>query len=177
MRFRGWKIQWLAAGLLAALVIAAVGLAQTATGSSVLSSAGLKAAPVRYTELAFKHPTLLPEKFPDGKFKVHAPFTLHNAEGRSFTYHWIVQEIDGNDATTVASGASHAAKDETFPVNPVMKLECTHAGRVKVVVRLKQPARTIGWWGECLPKKLPGQVKKPATAKHRRQPVHKRKRR
>lgn len=162
MRFRGWKIQWLAAGLLAAIAIAAVGLAQTATGSSVLRKAGLKAAPARYTELAFKHPTLLPEKFPDGKFNVHAPFTLHNAEGRSFTYHWIVQQIDGKDAKTVASGASHAAEDETFPVNPVMKLECKHAGRVKVVVRLKQPARTIGWWGDCLPKKLPGQVKKSA---------------
>jgi len=160
MRSRGWTFQWLAAGLFAAIVIAGVALAQTAAGSSLLRRAGLTDQPPRYTELAFAHPTLLPEKFPDGKFQIHAPFTLHNAEGRGYTYHWIVQEIDGSDATTVASGASHAAKNETFPVDPKLKLECKHAGRVKVVVRIQRPARSIGWWGDCLPKKLPGQARK-----------------
>jgi hypothetical protein len=161
MRSRGWRIQWLAAGLLAGVVIAAVGLAQTATGTSLLRKAGLTEPPPRYTELAFAHPTLLPEKFPDGVFKIRAPFTLHNAEGRDYTYHWIVQQIDGKQARTVAGGASHATADETLPVNPRMKLDCRHPGRMKVIVRIQRPDRSIGWWGDCLPQKLPGQgVKK-----------------
>jgi hypothetical protein len=167
MRSGRWRLQWLAAGLLAALIVAAVGLAQTAGGKSVLRKAGLVDKPARYTELSFAHPQLLPEKFPDGRFKIHAPFIVHNNEGRGYTYHWVVLEIDGRTTKRVASGASHGAEGETFPVNPTMKLECTHAGRVHVSVQVQRPARSIGWWADCLPKKLPGQVHtQPHTRRH-----------
>ena len=35
--------------------------------------------------------------------------------------------------------------------NPGMWLRCTRTGRVRVQVRLSDPAESVGWWANCLP--------------------------
>jgi hypothetical protein len=151
MPIRSWRFQWLGLAVLAAAVLGAVAVAQSAGGSSLLRNAGLTSAPARYTELSFLRPTLLPEKLPHGKFVITAPFTLHNAEGADHTYDWIVQEIEGAKATTISSGRSRAPAGEVFTVNPHLRVTCRHEGQVRIAVRISNPAQSIGWWAHCLP--------------------------
>jgi hypothetical protein len=151
MRTGSWRLQWILVVVVAALALAAVGIAQTAAGRSLLRKAGLTSPPARYTELAFERPMLLPEKFPHGRFKVRAPFTIHNVDGARRTYRWTVEEIAGGRTTKVAQGDLTEDAGIRRRANPRMWLRCTHAGRVRVQVRLTDPAESIGWWARCLP--------------------------
>lgn len=159
MRTGSWRLQWLAVALVAALALAAVGIAQTAAGRSVLRAAGLTAKPARYTELSFVRPALLPEKFPHGRFKVTAPFTIHNVGDTPRTYRWTVEEIASGRTTTVARGELTEDPGIRRGANPRMWLHCsTGQQRVRVQVRLQDPAESIGWWARCLPPATPKAV-------------------
>jgi hypothetical protein len=162
MRTGSWRFQWLAVAVVAAAGLAAVGIAQTAAGRSLLRKAGLTAAPARYTELAFAHPMLLPEKFPNGRFKVRAPFTIQNVGRVPRSYDWTVVELAGGRTITVAHGNTSLDPGIRRAANPPMWLHCEGQGRVHVEVRLADPAESIGWWARCLP---PGQPK--AVQRHR----------
>jgi hypothetical protein len=155
MRTGSWRFQWLAVAIVAAVALAAVGVAQTATGRSLLRKAGLSSPPARYTELAFAHPTLLPEKFPHGRFKVTAPFTIHNVSGARRTYRWTVEEIAGGRSTKIRRGKITLDPGIRRGANPRMWLHCTGPHRVRVQVRLDDPAESIGWWATCLPPAQP----------------------
>lgn len=158
MRIGSWRFQWLGVAVVAALALAAVGIAQTAAGRSVLRSAGLTAKPSRYTELSFARPMLLPEKFPHGRFKVTAPFTIHNAGDTPRTYHWTVEEIASGRTTAIAHGRVTEDPGIRRAANPRMWLHCSGRERVRVQVRLQDPAESIGWWARCLPPATPKAV-------------------
>ena len=94
---------------------------------------------------------LLPEKFPHGRFKVHAPFAIHNVGGARHTYRWTVEEVAGGQSTRVAGGQITLEPGVRRSANPGMWLRCTRTGRVRVQVRLSDPAESVGWWANCLP--------------------------
>lgn len=151
MRRGSWRFQWLAVAALVAAALAAIGVAQTAAGRSVLRSAGLAGSPPRYTELAFAAPMYLPEKLPPKRVPIHAPFWVHNVEGASRTYHWTFTERDGTGRTVLARGSLTLASGARRRLNPQLHVACRVSKRARLELRLDSPPRSIGWWADCLP--------------------------
>jgi hypothetical protein len=151
-RPRGWRLQWLVAGLLVALALAAVALAQSSAGRSTLRRFGLANAPPRYTELSFSWPTKLPKYLLDGRSRHVVPFSVHNSEGRDLTYRWTVSETAGGRTSRLAAGSTFIAAGDRTAVAPRFDVACAGSGRVRVVIDLPDQSESIGWWAQCLRK-------------------------
>ena len=139
----------LAALLLA--VVLSIGVAQTAAGESVLRSAGLKADPERFTELAFSEPERLPDQVDRQNVVLTPGFTIGNHQGQDRTYHWqIVRHVEGEQRDHVLNeGRNRVPAGRTFAIRERARLDCP-AGRVRLEVRLVEPAeRKVGAWIRC----------------------------
>lgn len=148
MRNRHWRLQWALACLLGALLLGAVGVAQTSAGQSLLRRAGLTSKPQAYTELAFSLPEELPEKLPPARVPIHAPFVIHNVANSARTYAWTFRELQGTRAKTLATGRQSVAAGGRVRLNPQLHVTC-RGPRERIELRLSQPAQSIGWWATC----------------------------
>ena len=139
-----------AAAVTAAIVVLGVGLAQTAAGRSVLRDSGLLGSPDGYTELEFVDPTKLAARVAPGGSTVRVPFRIHNVEGGARTYRWSVVAIASGRPERVAAGRQDLASGQSRYLDPRAAIACT-GGRVRIEVRLADPAQSIGFWVECGP--------------------------
>jgi hypothetical protein len=137
------------AALLVAVVLS-IGVAQSAAGQSVLRSAGLKADPERFTELALSEPDRLPDQVDQEAVVLTPGFTIGNQQGEERTYHWqIVRHVEGERRDTVLNeGRNRVPAGRTFAIRERVQLACP-AGRVRLEVRLVEPERKIGAWIRC----------------------------
>jgi hypothetical protein len=138
---------WLA-GLLA---VAALGLAQTGPGQSLLEDAGLRGgAGQGYTELAFATPARLPRDLAAART---VAFTVHNAEGADRRYGWTLRLRDGQASTDVGHGELALAEDGRGTVAARLPDVCAGATRrtkYQVSVALDTPQRqTIAFYAAC----------------------------
>jgi hypothetical protein len=140
--------QLIAAALTAAIVVLATVLAQTAAGKSVLRDAGLLGSPQGYTELEFIEPAKLPVQLTPGTHTPRVPFRIHNVESGPHTYRWSVVAISGSHTQRLAGGRQDLAKGQSRFLHPHVPVTCT-SGRVRLEVRLADPAQSIGYWVKC----------------------------
>lgn len=134
--------------VLVAAVVLLVGLAQTAAGHSALKGLGVTAPAQGYTELSFAAVTGLPASLPHRRSSLEVPFTLHNVEGTSRTYRWQIDARFGDKSTSLAQGETKAASGEQVTLEPRVRVACPRR-RVRVEVRLRDPAQAIGFWVRC----------------------------
>ena len=147
MRNRNTK-QLIAAAVTAAIVVLAVGLAQSAAGKSVLRDAGLLGQPQAYTELEFVDATKLPAQLAPVTQRVPVPFRIHNVEDGARTYRWSVVTITDGHEQRVAGARQDLAKGQSRYFNPRPQISCS-SRRVRIEVRLADPAQSIGYWVTC----------------------------
>lgn len=137
--------------LLVVLILLALA-AQTAAGKSLLRHAGLIGGRDAYTALAFENPRNLPADL-RGHPKLRVGFTLRNAEGGPRTYRWTIFSQTRRGSRKLASGSVFAAKGTLARAGARIRIPCS-GDRVRVNVRLAEPAESIGFWTHCSP--LPG---------------------
>src|SRR4051812_7287779 len=129
----------LGAAMVAALVVGAAVVAQTAAGRSLLRDAGLTSPGEHYTELAFARPAQLPKELPRGRSELRAPFTLHNVEGGRREYRWTLTALrDGQAPAPLDSGAVEMAAGNRAYVRTRGRIECA-GGRTRIELRLTEP--------------------------------------
>jgi hypothetical protein len=138
----------IAAVITAAIVVLAAVLAQTAAGKSVLRDAGLLGSPQAYTELEFVEPAKLPVQVTPGTHRLRVPFRIHNVEDSARTYRWSVVAITGGRTQRLAGTRQDLAKGQSRYLDPHVPLTCS-GGRVRIEVRLADPAQSIGYWVKC----------------------------
>lgn len=150
MRSRGWRLQWLAVAALVAAGLAAIGVAQTAAGRSVLRSAGLAGSPPRYTELAFANPGRLPYELLQSRGRVRAGVLVHNMEGSTRLYRWrAVEERPARGTVKLDSGRVQVAPEGWARIGPRLRVICAGSERVHIRIALDNPPRSVGFWIEC----------------------------
>ncbi len=137
--------------LVVVCILVALG-AQTAAGKSLLRRAGLIGGRESYTALAFENPRNLPADL-RGHPKLRVGFTLRNAEGGPRTYRWTALAQTPRATRKLASGSATAAEGQLVRATARIRIPCT-GERVRVNVRLAEPAESIGFWTRCTP--LPG---------------------
>jgi hypothetical protein len=147
--FRANRKQPVVAAIVAATVVIAIGVAQTAAGQSLLRGAGLIGRADHYTELAFQHPDLLPGKSPAGRAPQRLPFTLRNAEGSPRTYRWTAVALHGERTTELTHGAVTLADGERALVRAHAVVDCA-GDRTRVEIRLAGRPEAIGFWTSCV---------------------------
>jgi hypothetical protein len=131
-----------------AVVVLAIGVAQTAAGKSVLSQAGLTGGEDRYTELAFARPTAVPDYVSDKPADLELPFAIRNAEGERRDYRWSLVVVSRRGTKTLDRGRLTLAAGASGTVGQRVKLRCA-GDRVRVEVRLERPRQSIGAWIRC----------------------------
>jgi hypothetical protein len=130
----------------AALVL---GLAQTGPGGDALGSLGLRSPSEGYTELAFEASGSLPEHVTAPTATPDMPFIVGNREGGDRTYRWIIQRRDRSGLRQVATGTTpRLASGSSLIVTPRVRFACAET-RVRVIVRLAEPAQSIAYWTRC----------------------------
>jgi hypothetical protein len=137
------------AAAVVAILILAVGAAQTAAGQSILRGAGLMGHADRYTELAFEHPEQLPQRLPAGRSFLRLPFTLHNAEGAARDYRWTAVARTGSGTTELAHDQTRLADGARTIVRPRFAVNCS-GSRTRVEIRLAGRSEAIGMWASCV---------------------------
>jgi hypothetical protein len=142
------RIHALGVTLVAAMVLAAIGLAQTASGRTFLRDSGLEGGDERYTELAFAHPTKVPEWLDSYRPKLDLPVALHNAEGESRTYHWTATVRHGDRTKVLDRGTVTLAADGRATIEPKVEFSC-RSGRVRVDIAVDHPKQAVGAWMRC----------------------------
>ena len=138
------SLHWRGAIVCAAVVLAALGAAQSRPGRSLLRDAGVAGAAERYTELSFARPSKLPGKLLPGQRRVSLSYVLHNVEGERRDYRWTVAA--GGDG--LAHGTTSAAPGERVVIRRSVTVPCRGA-RTRVEVRLARPSEAIGFWAAC----------------------------
>jgi Tfp pilus assembly protein PilX len=137
--------------LLVVLILVALA-AQTAAGKSLLRHAGLIGGREAYTALAFENPRNLPADL-RGHPSLRVGFTLRNAEGGPRAYRWTIVSQTRRGTSRLASGITSAADGQLVRAGARIRIPCT-GDRVRVNVRLADPAESIGFWTRCT--RLPG---------------------
>lgn len=136
--------------LLAAIVLACVGLAQTQQGHAALGAAGLYEKPAAYTELTFTTPGALSSTLTKSGASVKVSFGIHNVSDNPRSYNWSIALVRSGVSQIKASGAAlTTAQGRTAITRPVVAA-CV-SGRVQVVVRLASPVESISFWMTCPP--------------------------
>lgn len=134
--------------LLAVIILACVGFAQTSQGHAVLATAGLYEEPATYTELAFTTPGALPSTLPTSNASVKVSFGIHNVSSGQRSYNWSIETVHLGVSQVKASGAVLTAAQAQAVVTRSVVPACT-SGRVEIVVRLASPAESIIFWMTC----------------------------
>jgi len=136
-------------GTLAALavVVLAVGLAQTSAGHSLLRKAGLFERPASYTTLAFQHPQSLPQ-LASAQTDVPVSFVISNVGRTPRTYQWTLSVAQGSQDRRVATGSIRLAPGHRTALTRAAHVVCAQP-RVSLVVSLVQPAESIHAWAAC----------------------------
>ena len=133
--------------MLAAVVLATAGLAQTSPVHALLRRLGLEKS-AAYTELAFTRPQSLPEPLTSRTAVVDMPFEIHNVSPASRTYRWSIMVIRGGHDHRVASGTARVPAGRTTTVRPAVAVSCVN-GRVRFEVVLASPRESIDFWTAC----------------------------
>jgi hypothetical protein len=142
-------LRWLALLVLGVALLAAVGVAQTARGKSLLRNVGIIGGEERYTALAFSQPRSLPPTVAQGE-RLGLGFTIRNVEGAVRTYRWRVVASGRTTPAVLASGRAQVRDGQVIRRVPGVRVPCT--GRpVRVDVVLADPAESIGFWTQCTP--------------------------
>ena len=142
MRVR-WQLPVLAAALLAC-----VGMAQTQQGHAALHSVGLYETPANYTELAFSDPGHLPEALTKPSGNINVSFTIHNVSGDSHSYQWTIILANSGKDKVPANGTVLSPAQGQTEVTRSVKTYCVNS-RLQVTVRLNSPAESISFWMTC----------------------------
>ncbi|MGO9780195.1 MAG: hypothetical protein ACLPQY_10585 [Streptosporangiaceae bacterium] len=134
----------------AGLVVAAVGLAQTSPGHSLLREVGLYAEPATYTALAFTNPQSLPSHLPAAPAQVAMSFGVGNASPGPQRYSWsIVLEAAGQTSRLAAGDVGVPAHGHAT-VTRTVTASCP-GGKAVIAVRLAAPAESIDFQAACSP--------------------------
>jgi hypothetical protein len=134
--------------LLAALIVACAGLAQTSQGHSMLRAAGLYEEPSSYTELAFTTPDNLPSALRSPNSPIKVSFGIHNVTGSARAYHWSIVLTKAGQSHVKASGVVAAPAQGRVTVARSVAMTCV-GGRLQVVARLASPAESVDFWVTC----------------------------
>jgi hypothetical protein len=133
--------------VLAAVVLAAAGLAQTSPGHALLRRLGFEKS-AAYTELAFTRPQSLPEQLTSRTVVVDVPFEIHNVSPASRDYRWSIMVVRGGHGHHVASGHTRVPAGRTTTVGPAVAISCVN-GRLRLQVVLASPHESIYFWTAC----------------------------
>jgi hypothetical protein len=138
-------------GMLLALVVLCVGLAQTSPGHVVLADAGLFQRPASYTELTFTAPGELPSSVPAAESAINLSFDIHNVSGAARVYQWSVVLAGNGHSRVGASGTASAPAQGRVTVTRSVAATCSGT-RLQVLVRLASPAESVDFWVTCAAK-------------------------
>jgi hypothetical protein len=142
------RLHALGVAAVAAVVLVAIAVAQSAFGRSVLRDSGFEGGDERYTELAFAQPTKVPEWLTEYRPKLDLPVAIHNGEGRPRTYRWTATVRHGRRTKVLDRGTVALARDGRATIDPHVKFSC-RSGRVRVEVAVDRPKQAIGAWIRC----------------------------
>ena len=159
--------QLILASVTLAVIAGATTYAQSKSGQSVLKHIGVAGKPVRYTELAFVDPAMLPKHV----YSPHAPLLVHfrvsNHEGTAVNYQW--QVLVSQPRPHVASaGEVRLTPAAVANLGRVINVTCT--GRTQVTVRLST-GEHVDYWADCVvtaPPQPPGGSQRSATRQRTR---------
>ncbi len=154
----GWKVA--ISVVIIALVLAAVGFAQTHAGRRVTSSLGLGAHRQPYTALYFTAPGTVgsePVQSRHGIAYVTVSFWIANHTHGSMSYRW---SIFATPRTPVATGINGARAGHAALVNDVIAVRCSSRhvpgrrqsvpSQFRIHVALSgNPPESIGYWETC----------------------------
>ncbi len=143
-------VRWRAAVAVLALIVLAVGIAQTSAGHSLLAKAGLFAQPVSYTSLAFQQPQSLPAQLTSRRASVPVSFVIANEGHAPRTYRWTLSLGQGTLTRRMATGSIRLASGQRSALTRVAQVACT-GQQVSLVVSLAYPAESIHAWATCPP--------------------------
>jgi hypothetical protein len=126
-----------------------VGLAQTGAGADALGSLGLRSQAEGFTELGFKASGSLPRHVGGPGDDTSMPFIVGNHEGAKRSYAWIVEQRTGHGTRELAHGTTPELGDaRSTMITPAVTVDCVEP-RVRVIVRLVEPAQSIAFWTRC----------------------------
>jgi hypothetical protein len=140
--------RWSAVAVVA-LILAAIGFAQTGAGRAALRSVGLAGHAQSYTALYFASPGQLPSRLYSQEALLSAPFVIRNQSSSAQRYGWrIVAAADGRQ-NQLASGHSTVVSGGTTTVVWQRLASCV-GGRLRIEVRLSAPRESISFWTTCV---------------------------
>ncbi len=134
----------------AGLVVAAVGLAQTSPGHSLLREVGLYAEPATYTALAFTDPQSLPSHLPAAPAPVAVSFAVSNVSPDPHSYSWSIVLEAAGQTSRVAAGEVGVPAHGHATVTRTVTASCP-GGQAVMAVRLVAPAESIDFQAACSP--------------------------
>lgn len=129
-------------------LVAAIALAQTPPGHSLLRLAGLVKPPASYSALYFTDPAGLPATLPSGHVAVNVSFAVRNAAQSANSYRWTVELMHGGKRLSTASGTMTVPAGGTEAEKKPMTTVC-RSGVLDVIVRLAAPAESIHFKAVC----------------------------
>jgi hypothetical protein len=133
----------------AALVLAAVGFAQTRAGSAILQDAGVSGRPPGYTSLSFATPKYLPTQLYSQEALLPADFIIRNESRVARQYRWQVVEIRRGRDRQIASGVAALASGASTSISLSFVSSCV-GGKIGIAVRLTAPRESIDFWSVCM---------------------------
>jgi hypothetical protein len=140
---------WWSAVAVVAVVLAAVGIAQTAAGRAVLRAAGLAADPPGYTSLSFASPSQLPSQLYSRNALLSAPFVIRNSAPAPHRYRWQILERRNGRRRALLTGQTAVAGGGSTTVQWQVFTACA-GGRLQIEVALTSPRESIAFWATCL---------------------------
>ncbi len=132
----------------AGLVVAAVGLAQTSPGHSLLREVGLYAEPATYTALAFTNPQSLPSHLSAAPAQVAVSFAVSNVSPDPHSYSWSIVLKAAGQTSRVAAGEVGVPAHGHATVTRTVTASCP-GGQAVMTVRLAAPAESIDFQAAC----------------------------
>jgi hypothetical protein len=130
---------------LLALVAAAVVLAQTSAGRTLLRRAHISQPPMGFVQLSFRDAGALPDYTVSAHGRKRIVFELTNNEHDARSLRWTIATRGDRPA---ASGTLRLKAGETKTLRRTVRIRCTRR-RVYEIVRLADPSESIGYWMSC----------------------------
>jgi hypothetical protein len=132
----------------AAVVLAAVGFAQSGAGRALLRDTGLEGRTPSYTALSFANPGELPTQLYSPAGLMPTAFTIRNSSAQQRHYPWQIEEIRNGQVRQLASGQATVPPGAARTINRSFVTSCT-GGRIKIEVSLPGAGESIGFWTTC----------------------------
>jgi hypothetical protein len=145
---------WWSAVAVVAVVLAAVGFAQTGAGRAVLRAAGLAGDPPSYTSLSFAAPSQLPSQLYSRDVLLSAPFVIHNSSSAPRRYRWQIFEKRNGRQRALLTGQTAVVANGSTTVKWQALASCG-GGRMRIQVALAVPRESIAFWAACAPAGAP----------------------